>query len=209
MRPLPQPVVIPARAAPAPSAASSPDTVSVFPAPAPAAPRRSRAPLAIAAACAVVGFGAGFAATRGKLLPDLFREDVAERQPAPAIETPSAPVRTSDAAAASPAQEPAPDPEARAAPTAPSKPARAAAERKPPARRVAAVSAGKGFIVVTAPAEAEVLLDGKRIGKGDVRREIEVGAHRVEVRLGAASVTERFTVVRGETWTYDVTPTVN
>ena len=188
--------------------------MSVFPAPAPAAPRRSRAPLAIAAACAVVGFGAGFAATRGKLLPDLFREDVAERQPAPAVETPPAPVRTSDAAsaapapAASPAKERAPDPEAGAAPTAPSKPARAAAERKTP-RRVAAASAGKGFIVVTAPAEAEVLLDGKRIGKGDVRREIEVGAHRVEVRLGAASVTERFTVVRGETWTYDVTPTVN
>jgi hypothetical protein len=94
----------------------------------------------------------------------------------------------------------------RATSPAPARPASADAEPRKPARRVAAMSAGKGFIVVTAPAEAEVLLDGKRIGKGDVRREIDVGAHRVEVRLGKRASTAVHARAR-ETWTYDVTPT--
>jgi hypothetical protein len=64
-----------------------------------------------------------------------------------------------------------------------------------------------GFLDVTAPDEAEVFLDGRRIGKGSVRREIREGAHRIEVRLGAARVAERFSVAPGETWTYEVTPT--
>jgi hypothetical protein len=52
-----------------------------------------------------------------------------------------------------------------------------------------------------------VFLDGKRIGSGSVRRDVAEGAHRIEVRLGAARVAERFSVAAGETWTYEVTPT--
>ena len=36
---------------------------------------------------------------------------------------------------------------------------------------------------------------------------IREGAHRIEVRRGAARVAERFTLAPGETWTYEVTPT--
>ncbi|WP_242354541.1 MULTISPECIES: PEGA domain-containing protein [unclassified Anaeromyxobacter] len=238
---LPEPVVIPARVAPqapapavAPApvqvprpadpfspqpvasggvAAPSPDTVSTFPAPVAAAPRRSRAPLAIAALCLLVGFGGGFVATRGRILPDLVRADVAGREPAQAAEarpeTPAAggaaPARPASTAPAEDAGAPPRAAAAEPAAAAPAKPA-----KKAPPRRVvaAAPSAGKGFLVVTAPAEAEVLVDGKRVGMGDVRREVDVGAHRVEVRLGGASVAERFSISRGETWTYDVTPTV-
>ncbi|WP_242360458.1 PEGA domain-containing protein [Anaeromyxobacter sp. SG17] len=238
---LPEPVVIPARVAPqapapalAPApvqvprpadpfspqpvasggvAAPSPDTVSTFPAPVAAAPRRSRAPLAIAALCLLVGFGGGFVATRGRILPDLVRADVAGRERAQAAEArPEAPaaggVAPARPASTAPAEDAGAPPRAAAAEPAAAAPAKPA--KKAPPRRVvaAAPSAGKGFLVVTAPAEAEVLVDGKRVGMGDVRREVDVGAHRVEVRLGGASVAERFSISRGETWTYDVTPTV-
>jgi hypothetical protein len=226
-----EPIVIPARRTPAPpppaeplammhgagdappaAPARSPDSVSVFPAPTPAARRRSRAPLAIAAACALIGFGAGFAATRGRLLPDLGRDEVAQRQPAPTAEPRPAEAAAPEVAVTASLAEDVRAAEAVDAVEAPPAPAKRAkpAQRKPPATRVAAApSGGKGFLVVTAPAEAEVLLDGRRIGKGDVRREVDVGAHRVEVRLGEARVMEQFTLVRGETWTYDVTPTGN
>lgn len=225
---LPEPVVIPARTpAPSPSApaaragAPSPDTVSTFPAPAALPPRRSRAVLWVAIACLLIGVGAGFVAARGKLLPDLRREDaVAAQQPSTAVETSAERENGAERAAAAsatpiPARDSAAADDARAegaevpAPARPVKKARAE-ERKAPARRVAAAKTSPtGFLVVTAPAEAEVLLDGKRLGRGDVRREIAVGAHRVEVRLGEARVTEQFTISRGETWTYDVTPTSN
>ncbi len=230
LTPLPEPVVIPARtvapapaprpadppfppqpAVPASAAAPSPDTVSMFPAPVAAAPRRSRTPLTIPVVCLLVGLGAGFAATRGRVLPDLFGAETGGRQPAP-----TADARTENAARPAAPVAPAPEEpavEARAEPKSvaveppASPPPRPT--RKAPARRVAAAasSAGKGFLVVTAPAEAEVVLDGRRLGKGDVRREIDVGAHRVEVRLGGARVAEQFSISRGETWTYDVTPT--
>ncbi|HSM92774.1 MAG TPA: PEGA domain-containing protein, partial [Anaeromyxobacteraceae bacterium] len=64
-----------------------------------------------------------------------------------------------------------------------------------------------GSMKVTAPDEAEVFLDGRRVGKGNVSLAVTEGAHRIEVRLGKAKVQERFTVAGGETWTYDVTPT--
>jgi hypothetical protein len=59
---------------------------------------------------------------------------------------------------------------------------------------------------VTAPPDAEVFLDGKKIGRGIVKKVVPVGVHRIEVRLGAASAVERFTLQAGETWTYEVTP---
>jgi hypothetical protein len=60
---------------------------------------------------------------------------------------------------------------------------------------------------VIAPLEAEVFLDGKRIGKGILRQEIPAGDHRIEVRYDGMKVGERFRVERGETWTYEVAPT--
>jgi hypothetical protein len=58
---------------------------------------------------------------------------------------------------------------------------------------------------VNAPAEADVFLDGRRIGQGSLKTEIPDGAHRIEVRLGEERAGERFTLEAGETWTYDVT----
>jgi hypothetical protein len=60
---------------------------------------------------------------------------------------------------------------------------------------------------VSAPDDADVFLDGKRIGRGTLRTEIAAGAHRLEVRRGDAKVSERFSVEPNETWTYEVTPT--
>ncbi|HSN92178.1 MAG TPA: PEGA domain-containing protein [Anaeromyxobacteraceae bacterium] len=66
---------------------------------------------------------------------------------------------------------------------------------------------GKGTLVVTAPDGAEVFLDGRRIGRGDVTVEVLEGNHRIEVRLGEARTGERFHLAPGERWTYEVTPT--
>ena len=65
----------------------------------------------------------------------------------------------------------------------------------------------RGALKVTAPEDAEVFVDGRHVGKGDVKIELWEGDHLVEARLGAARVQERFKVGPGETWTYDVTPT--
>ncbi len=79
------------------------------------------------------------------------------------------------------------------------KPAKVAAHR--------AAAAGKGTLAVSAPDDAEVFLDGKRIGRGSLKLEIAAGPHRLEVRRGEAKVGEKFSVEANETWTYDVTPT--
>jgi hypothetical protein len=81
----------------------------------------------------------------------------------------------------------------------------------PPAKRPKpqkpAAPQGTGLLHVTAPDDADVLLDGHPIGRGEVRVEVPAGAHRIEVRRGEAKVAERFTLAPGETWTYEVTPT--
>jgi hypothetical protein len=66
---------------------------------------------------------------------------------------------------------------------------------------------GRGLLDVTAPPEAEVLVDGRLLGHGNLKVELWEGAHRIEVRLGAARAQERFTLAPGETWTYAITPT--
>lgn len=66
---------------------------------------------------------------------------------------------------------------------------------------------GRGALDVSAPPEAEIFVDGRRVGKGKVRVELWEGRHRVEARLGVAKVQETFEVGRNETWTYAVTPT--
>jgi len=66
---------------------------------------------------------------------------------------------------------------------------------------------GRGTLVVTAPEDAEVFVDGRRVGRGDLTLEIHEGDHRIEVRLGEARTGERFHLAPGERWTYEVTPT--
>jgi hypothetical protein len=65
----------------------------------------------------------------------------------------------------------------------------------------------RGALKVTAPQDAEVFVDGKHVGRGDVKVDLWEGNHLVEARLGEARVREKFTLGPGETWTYDVTPT--
>ena len=66
---------------------------------------------------------------------------------------------------------------------------------------------GRGTLVVTAPEDAEVFVDGRRVGRGDLTLEIHEGDHRIEVRRGEARTGERFHLAPGERWTYEVTPT--
>jgi hypothetical protein len=66
---------------------------------------------------------------------------------------------------------------------------------------------GHGTLDVTAPPDAEVLIDGRVVGHGSVRLQLWEGRHRIEVRRGAARLQERFELAPGETWTYAVTPT--
>jgi hypothetical protein len=82
---------------------------------------------------------------------------------------------------------------------------------KPRTRPAAPTSkpSATGILSVVAPLDADVLLDGKAIGKGIVRKEIPAGDHRIEVRYEGQKVSERFRVERGETWTYEVTPAGN
>jgi len=181
------------------------DTAGVFRAPGP--PReRSAVPLvlAVAAGCAAAGFGIGFALSRaGHEAPAPVA--AAPEAPAPAAVPPAA-----AAAAASPAPSPAPPPGPTPASAREEKAARPAKGSARPAGKAVsqrAAPAGKGSLKVTAPPEAEVVLDGRRIGKGSLTVEVPAGAHRIEVRLGEARASERFSVVPGQTWTYDVTPT--
>jgi len=167
--------------APGPTAAAEPT------------PRRQQSfPLLIALVFLLVGGGSGF-----------FAGVLWERQGGAAR-----------AAAAHPMPPPAAPPGADAdepSATAP-KPAKGA---KPPARKATATAkapptaratAAKGRLKLTAPPEAEVYLDGRRIGRGSMQVDVAAGAHRIEVRLGKAKVAERFAVEPNETWTYDVTP---
>ncbi|HEY6101550.1 MAG TPA: PEGA domain-containing protein, partial [Anaeromyxobacter sp.] len=188
------------------------DPVGVFAAPT-RLPERSHAPAIVAVVCAAVGFGAGFAASR--LDPGASTGAGAPQAAAPA----DAPARPIPSAAPPPEKGTLPTPAAAKAAITTRPPTRAAAPKphaappKRPARaaakpgKAAEAPAGKGMLHVAAPAEAEVFLDERRIGKGNVHLEVPEGAHRIEVRLGEARVAERFTLAAGETWTYDVTPT--
>jgi hypothetical protein len=85
-------------------------------------------------------------------------------------------------------------------------------EPRPKATKLAvqkAAPAANGTLSVSAPDDAEVFLDGKKIGRGSLKLEIAAGAHRLEVRRGDAKVGEQFSVEPNETWTYDVTPTAS
>ena len=199
------------------------DPAGVFAAPAPPAPR-SRLPVAVAAVCLLAGFAGGFAAARAGAVPRRLWErpglPVAPAPGAPAEPAARAPIRCrrsaggdgrprSGARARAAARDRSPAPRegrARSPPRRRSEPRRRR-RRRDPRRRCAIARHAKGFLDVTAPAGAEVLLDGRRIGLGGLRVEIPTGRHHVEVRLGEAKVEEAFDLAPGETWTYAVTPT--
>lgn len=166
-----------------PSTRPGVDPAGVFRAPV-VAHRRSRLPLVVAL-CGAAGFGIGLVAARAWL---------AGPAAPPSLEEPAAmPVLSSGPGAVE-----APPAGAPASPL--------DANPGPPARQYAR-RAGRGVLDVSAPPDAEVFLDGRRIGRGSVRVEIREGSHRIEVRRGLARVEERFTLAPGETWTYAVTPT--
>jgi hypothetical protein len=214
--PAPQPEEVSAelvveQASPAPvsghSSPTAPEAARVFPAPPPAA-RRSAAPLAVALACGVIGFVIGFALSQ-RASP---RSLPGEPPPAPAAadaHAEPAPEPLALALSPDPAAESGSPPAPVARRRAPSPPvARAEKELKVPVvARPPKVPKREGLLDVTAPPDAEVFLDGRRLGAGNVQRRIPEGSHRIEVRRGDARVTEAFTLVAGETWTYAVTPT--
>jgi hypothetical protein len=214
----------PGVAAPAPPAPASgrtgpprtPDVVGTFPRPLKPA-RASRLPLAVAALCLAAGFAIGRAAARAPgALPVVLAlrglaasaDTIPEAVPSNAVEPAS--VRA-DVPSAVPADAGPPDVEARpdeAAPRPPLAPApRKGARGERPARAPRPQDgAGRGKLDVTAPPDAEVFLDGRRVGRGNVRMNVAEGPHRIEVRRGGASASEQFTLDPGETWTYTVTP---
>jgi hypothetical protein len=198
-----------------PSTRPGADPAGVFAAPARSA-RRSRAPVVAALVCAALGFAAGFGAAR------LRPSAAPPSSSAAAAEAPRPmPTTVPQAAPAPPAAAALPTPAAKAGITTrpPTRMAATAAAKRTPKRAVKAPAKtaekaaaktapdGKGVLHVAAPAEAEVFLDERPIGKGSVHLEIPEGAHRIEVRLGQNRVAESFSVAAGETWTYDVTPT--
>ncbi len=156
--------------APAPPRPRTPDSArTAFPRPAPSAPLRLSIIGAVGVVALAVGFGIGFGAQRA-LRPAAAPAAIAPQLPdaTPAGAVSPAPVVAPPAAAPLPAALP-------AAP-APARPVTRPGKRAAPAPRAAA---GKGTLDVTAPPDAEVLLDGKRIGRGNVHVEVAVGAHRI------------------------------
>jgi eukaryotic-like serine/threonine-protein kinase len=177
--------------------------IKSFPRP-PAAEAPSRIPHVVGALALALGFAGGFAAQR------LVGDRLDAWRPSVSLGTPTAPAAAPEVAPARAPRPPggeveAPPPEPASAKPAPATPRRRAA----PATRGAGTrrEVGKGTLAVTAPQDSDVLLDGRRIGRGAVRVEIAAGPHRIEVRRGGATVRERFSVAAGETWTYDVTAT--
>jgi hypothetical protein len=175
-----RPVLEPPKApTPAPPVTASP--------PEPAA-RRQGFPLVVALVFLIVGAGGGF-----------FAGMLWERQAASGRQTVNAPLPL-----------PPPPAEPDAVDVEPARPAAKPTAKSPkPARKPAASTkavAAKGRLKLTAPAEAVVYLDGKRIGRGSMSVDVAVGEHRIEVRLGKAKVAEKFWIQPNETWTYDVTP---
>jgi hypothetical protein len=58
------------------------------------------------------------------------------------------------------------------------------------------------------PDDAEIWLDGRRLGNGNATVPLWEGPHRVEARRGGAKVQKKFEVTALQTqWTFDVTPT--
>jgi hypothetical protein len=179
---------------------ATPDAAGTFPKPA-ARLRGSRIPVIVAAVCLAAGFAIGFELARAR--PTWTSTPTPTSSPTSAhpersaaaggAESKGTPTATSTPSVPSEAVSPVPPPR------------RPARER--PARTVPARAARQGKLDVTAPDDAEIFLDGRRIGSGRVQVEVAEGPHRIEVRRAGATAAERFTLQPGETWTYTVTPT--
>ena len=134
----------------------------------------------------VAGFGGGFFA--GRLWE---RQGAGTVAVAPPLKAPAPEGAPTDGPAAEPKRAP--------------KPARRTGAARS-ARAAGSAIDGKGRLQLTAPPEAEVFLDGRRVGRGSMRLDVAPGAHRIEVKVGKSRVSERFEVSPNETWTYEVTP---
>jgi eukaryotic-like serine/threonine-protein kinase len=216
---------------PTPAATTAPSLSDAQILPIPPRPRPGGAWWAITAvicvAFAAVGFAAGLMVERSQRAQEAAAASagpvsvVAQPTEAAAATPPPAPVL-----APAPAPAPAPaapdlDPDLATAASTPTPTAKGTAtpiatpKRRPTPRPIAQTAPSRpsleiGWLDVDAPADAEIFVDGRRIGRGEVRRhELPEGKHRVDVMLGDAKTGETFTVGPRETYTYEVHQTPN
>jgi eukaryotic-like serine/threonine-protein kinase len=214
---------------PTPAATTAPSLSDAQILPIPPRPRPGGAWWAITAvicvAFAAVGFAAGLMVERSQRAQEAAAASagpvsvVAQPTAAAAATPPPAPVLA-------PAPAPAPaapdlDPDLATAASTPTPTAKGTAtpiatpKRRPTPRPIAQTAPSRpsleiGWLDVDAPADAEIFVDGRRIGRGEVRRhELPEGKHRVDVMLGDAKTGETFTVGPRETYTYEVHQTPN
>jgi eukaryotic-like serine/threonine-protein kinase len=212
---------------PTPAATTAPSLSDAQILPIPPRPRPGGAWWAITAvicvAFAAVGFAAGLMVERSQRAQEAAAASagpvsvVAQPTAAAAATPPPASVLAPAPAPAAPdldpdlataASTPTPTPKGTATPIATPK-------RRPTPRPIAQIAPSRpsleiGWLDVDAPADAEIFVDGRRIGRGEVRRhELPEGKHRVDVVLGDAKTGETFTVGPRETYTYEVHQTPN
>ena len=78
-------------------------------------------------------------------------------------------------------------------------------QAKPGANKLA-VTVGKGAVRVDAPSGCEVRIDGRVVGKTPLEGPVPVfeGSHRIQVKLGAATWQQAFSLQDGEQMQFDV-----
>jgi eukaryotic-like serine/threonine-protein kinase len=212
---------------PTPAATTAPSLSDAQILPIPPRPRPGGAWWAITAvicvAFAAVGFAAGLMVERSQRTQEAAAASagpvsvVAQPTAAAAATPPPAPVLAPAPAPAAPDL----DPDLATAASTPTPTAKGTAtpiatpKRRPTPRPIAQTAPSRpsleiGWLDVDAPADAEIFVDGRRIGRGEVRRhELPEGKHRVDVMLGDAKTGETFTVGPRETYTYEVHQTPN
>jgi eukaryotic-like serine/threonine-protein kinase len=212
---------------PTPAATTAPSLSDAQILPIPPRPRPGGAWWAITAvicvAFAAVGFAAGLMVERSQRAQEAAAASagpvsvVAQPTEAAAATPPPAPVLAPAPAPAAPDL----DPDLATAASTPTPTAKGTAtpiatpKRRPTPRPIAQTAPSRpsleiGWLDVDAPADAEIFVDGRRIGRGEVRRhELPEGKHRVDVMLGDAKTGETFTVGPRETYTYEVHQTPN
>jgi eukaryotic-like serine/threonine-protein kinase len=212
---------------PTPAATTAPSLSDAQILPIPPRPRPGGAWWAITAvicvAFAAVGFAAGLMVERSQRAQEAAAASagpvsvVAQPTAAAAATPPPAPVLAPAPAPAAPDL----DPDLATAASTPTPTAKGTAtpiatpKRRPTPRPIAQTAPSRpsleiGWLDVDAPADAEIFVDGRRIGRGEVRRhELPEGKHRVDVMLGDAKTGETFTVGPRETYTYEVHQTPN
>jgi eukaryotic-like serine/threonine-protein kinase len=212
---------------PTPAATTAPSLSDAQILPIPPRPRPGGAWWAITAvicvAFAAVGFAAGLMVERSQRAQEAA---AASAGPVSVVAQPTAAAAATPPPASVLAPAPAPaapdlDPDLATAASTPTPTAKGTAtpiatpKRRPTPRPIAQTAPSRpsleiGWLDVDAPADAEIFVDGRRIGRGEVRRhELPEGKHRVDVMLGDAKTGETFTVGPRETYTYEVHQTPN